>query len=215
MKRIYLLSTFALMLCGVMIWSCSQEETDDVPIVYRYSTEEITTLRSMADEYGIPEVRFKVESNELLPSIPEMEETFRHFAMIKSSFRRPMEMLDSVENNICYVSKRSVVDRFPTISETMKIKSTVDYGELTWNISWKQYFSQTNNKYECPIVSLSIGYSLSSEMQRLNYYIISSSSDYSIRGSELYVSCTCKIGRGISDMDVSYSRWVHPGFKPY
>ena len=35
MKLTYLFSTFVLLVSGLVIWSCSQEETDDVPIVYR------------------------------------------------------------------------------------------------------------------------------------------------------------------------------------
>ena len=215
MKLTYLFSTFALLVSGLVIWSCSQEETDDVMTVYRYSSEEIATLRSIAEEYGIPEVRFKVESKTQLPTINEMEETFRNFAMIKLSLRRPLEIEDSLGNKVSYVSKRSSIERFPTISETMKIKSNVDYGVLTWTVSWTQFFSETTNRYQVPNISLSVNYNLSEEMQRLNYYVKTSNSEYSIRGTELYVTCTFKIGKGISDFDVSYSEWVHPGFRPY
>ena len=215
MKRIYLLSTFALMLCSVMIWSCSQEETENIGKVYRYSPEEISKLRSMAEEYGIPEVRFRTESDEKLPTLNEMEETFMNFAKIKLSLCRPLEIEDSMQNRVSYVSKRSVIESFPTLSETMQIKSNVDYGVLTWVVSWTQYYSENSNKYLTPNVSLSVKYTLSDQMTRLNYYVKTSNSEYSIRGTELYLTSTFKIGRGISDFDVSYSEWVHPGFRPY
>ena len=79
MKLTYLFSTFVLLVSGLVIWSCSQEETDDVMTVYRYSPEEIATLRSMAEEYGIPNVKFITESESELPTMDEMKETMAQF----------------------------------------------------------------------------------------------------------------------------------------
>ena len=111
MKRIYLLSTFALMLCGVMIWSCSQEETENIGKVYRYSPEEISKLRSMADEYGIPNVKFITVSATELPTMNEMKEAMYKFSLLKHSISMPMELVDSSSTNIVYQSKRVTFDR--------------------------------------------------------------------------------------------------------
>ena len=107
MKRIYLLSTFALMLCGVMIWSCSQEETENIGKVYRYSPEEISKLRSMAEEYGIPEVRFITESEAELPTMDEMKEAFMMIASINMSACSDVELVDKNEEKMVFRTKIS------------------------------------------------------------------------------------------------------------
>ena len=71
---------------GITIWSCSQDELDENgQPVYRYTAEEIATLKTMAEEYGIPDVKFPTESNQHLNSMKEMEEIFKNIALIKSS----------------------------------------------------------------------------------------------------------------------------------
>ena len=111
MKLTYLFSTFVLLVSGLVIWSCSQEETDDVMTVYRYSPEEIATLRSMAEEYGIPNVKFITESESELPTMDEMKETMYKFSLLKHSISMPMELVDSSSTNIVYQNKRVTFDR--------------------------------------------------------------------------------------------------------
>ena len=71
---------------GITIWSCSQDELgENGESVYRYTAEEIATLKTLAEEYGIPDVKFPTESNQHLNSMKEMEEIFKNIALIKSS----------------------------------------------------------------------------------------------------------------------------------
>ena len=99
MKLTYLFSTFALLVSGLVIWSCSQEETDDVMTVYRYSSEEIATLRSMAEEYNYPKEDLILESNMLLPTIDEYEKIMLIAHGIKESFK-DLEIIDCNINSI-------------------------------------------------------------------------------------------------------------------
>lgn len=88
MKRIYLLSTFALMLCSVMIWSCSQEETENIGKVYRYSPEEIETIEKMKINYGI-DINIPYTSNKSeLPNLESVDELFKIISGLQQAMKR-------------------------------------------------------------------------------------------------------------------------------
>ena len=105
MKLTYLFSTFALLVSGLVIWSCSQEETDDVMTVYRYSSEEIATLRSMAEEYGIPNVKFITESAAELPTMDEMKEAFLMIASLNNISGSDVELVKKDETTLIFKTK--------------------------------------------------------------------------------------------------------------
>ena len=80
MKKVKVfIAMIAVALGGLIIWSCTQDEMENRQGTYRYSAEEIATLRAMAEKYGVPEVVFETESGIPLPRLEEMEETFKNF----------------------------------------------------------------------------------------------------------------------------------------
>ena len=80
MKKVKVfIAMIAVALGGLIIWSCTQDEMENGQGTYRYSAEEIVTLRAMAEKYGVPEVVFETESGIPLPTLEEMEETFKSF----------------------------------------------------------------------------------------------------------------------------------------
>ena len=90
------IAAFIALMIGITVWSCSQDDIEDhCPRFYRYSSEEISTLRSIAEDYGVPDIRFITESPYPLPSMQEMETTFAEFAAIKQILARPLEVTDS------------------------------------------------------------------------------------------------------------------------
>lgn len=92
------IAAFIALMIGITVWSCSQDDIEDhCPRFYRYSSEEISTLRSIAEDYGVPDIRFITESPYPLPSMQEMETTFAEFAAIKQILARPLEVTDSTE----------------------------------------------------------------------------------------------------------------------
>lgn len=105
MKLTYLFSTFALLVSGLIIWSCSQEETEDFGKVYRYSPEEIATLRSMAEEYGIPNVKFITESEAELPTMDEMKEAFLMIASFNNLIGSDVELIKKDETTLIFKTK--------------------------------------------------------------------------------------------------------------
>ncbi len=150
MKLTYLFSTFVLLVSGLVIWSCSQEETEDVMTVYRYSPEEIATLRSMAEEYGIPNVKFITESATELPTMNEMKEAMYKFSLLKHSISMPMELVDSSSTNIVYQSKRVTFDRLRTKRSSGEESSSIKFdvmvenwpAVLTYYISWVPVYTK-------------------------------------------------------------------------
>ena len=62
MKKVKVfIAMIAVALGGLIIWSCTQDEMENGQGTYRYSAEEIVTLRAMAEKYGVPEVVFETE----------------------------------------------------------------------------------------------------------------------------------------------------------
>ena len=53
MKKVKVfIAMIAVALGGLTIWSCTQDEMENGQVTYRYSAEEIATLRAMAEKYG-------------------------------------------------------------------------------------------------------------------------------------------------------------------
>lgn len=88
-------------------WSCTQDEMENGQGTYRYSAEEIVTLRAMAEKYGVPEVVFETESGIPLPTLEEMEETFKNFGLIKASLTAQLEVIDSTSHSMVFKTKKS------------------------------------------------------------------------------------------------------------
>ena len=54
MKKVKVfIAMIAVALGGLIIWSCTQDEMENGQGTYRYSAEEIVTLRAMAEKYGV------------------------------------------------------------------------------------------------------------------------------------------------------------------
>ena len=52
MKKVKVfIAMIAVALGGLIIWSCTQDEMENGQGTYRYSAEEIVTLRAMAEKY--------------------------------------------------------------------------------------------------------------------------------------------------------------------
>ena len=99
----------AVALGGLIIWSCTQDEMENGQGTYRYSAEEIVTLRAMAEKYGVPEVVFETESGIPLPTLEEMEETFKNFGLIKASLTAQLEVIDSTSHSMVFKTKKSPI----------------------------------------------------------------------------------------------------------
>ena len=172
---------------GITVWSCSQDELDENgQPVYRYTAEEIATLKTMAEEYGIPDVKFPTESNQHLNSMKEMEEIFKNIALIKSSISRPIETTQIEENQIIYKNipfKRNL----EPIAETLKSTTNTAYGTITWTVKWSQSVSTSTGRYTVPSVSVNASLSLSPMMEQNGFHVGASNTSSSIRGTELYV----------------------------
>ncbi|MBR2380573.1 MAG: hypothetical protein IKA86_06245, partial [Paraprevotella sp.] len=121
---------------------------------YRYSPEEIATLRSMAEEYNYPKEDLILESNMLLPTIDEYEKIMLIAHGIKESFK-DLEIIDCNINSI-YMNNinKSVIKR--SLSSSMEysgkhsetyrenIGSTQSFAYLILNVTWKNV-SPTDN----------------------------------------------------------------------
>ena len=214
MKKVKVfIAMIAVALGGLIIWSCTQDEMENRQGTYRYSAEEIATLRAIAEKYGVPEVVFETESGIPLPRLEEMEETFKNFGLIKASLTAQLEVIDSTSNSMVFKTKKIPFKRLSSISESMKTEREITYGTLIWNISWQQ--SVYNGSYQCPAVSATGTIEFSPEMQRLGYFTSNNRNFCSIRGTELYITFECQINYSRSHFNFAYSDWVHPGFRPY
>jgi len=100
------IAMIAVALGGLIIWSCTQDEMENGQVTYRYSAEEIATLRAMAEKYGVPNIKFITSSQFPLPSMKEMEQTFIEFAVIKQVVAQPLEVVDSTATSKIYKTKQ-------------------------------------------------------------------------------------------------------------
>ena len=99
--------TILSMLLGTLIiGSCTQNEVENEQKIYRYSEEEIATLRSIAEKYGVSNIKFITSSQVPLPSIKEMEQTFIEFAVMKQIMAQPLETFDSTASSKILKTKR-------------------------------------------------------------------------------------------------------------
>lgn len=92
---------------GVTIWSCTQDELDgNGQPVYRYTAEEIAALKTMAEEYGVPNIRFITESKYPLPSLEDMKQSFIEFAIIKQTVNQQLELIDSTNTALLFRTRQ-------------------------------------------------------------------------------------------------------------
>ncbi|WP_302018694.1 hypothetical protein [Paraprevotella clara] len=134
MKKVKVfIAMIAVALGGLIIWSCTQDEMENRQGTYRYSAEEIATLRAMAEKYGVPEVVFETESGIPLPRLEEMEETFKNFGLIKASLTAQLEVIDSTSNSMVFKTKKIPFKRLSSISESMKTEREITYGTYPGN----------------------------------------------------------------------------------
>ena len=114
------MAMIAVALGGLIIWSCTQDEMENGKATFRYSAEEIATLRAMAEKYGVPNIKFITSSQFPLPSMKEMEQNFIEFAVIKQVVAQPLEVVDSTATSKIYKTKQMprtrVLKRVPEMS---------------------------------------------------------------------------------------------------
>ena len=121
-------TAFIALMGGLTIWSCSQDELDDLqPDFYRYTPEEIATLRSLAEDYGVPDIKFATESPYPLPSIQEMEKTFAEFSTIQQIINQPFETIDSTAN---FKELRTKPILYPRLTRSRGESSSKDLGQF-------------------------------------------------------------------------------------
>lgn len=90
----------------LIIDSCPQNEVENEQNIYSYSEEEIATLRSIAEKYGVSNIKFITSSQVPLPSIKKMEQTFIEYAVIKQIMVQPLETVDSTASSKILKTKR-------------------------------------------------------------------------------------------------------------
>lgn len=215
MKKVKVfIAMIAVALGGLIIWSCTQDEMENGQITYRYSAEEIATLRAMAEKYGVPEVVFPIKSNQKLPSVEKMQNIFKTLALLKTNVSTSIVMTDSTANEVIYKNSPLPFKRIKSLSESFNETTQIAYGTLTWKINWSQ--SVYNGSYQAPTVSVNASLELSPEMIRQGFHVGASNSYCSIRGTEIYATFECEI---MHHSSVTYvlttSEWFHPGFRPY
>ena len=114
------MAMIAVALGGLIIWSCTQDEMENGKATFRYSAEEIATLRAMAEKYGVPNIKFITSSQFPLPSMKEMEQNFIEIAVIKQVVAQPLEVVDSTATSKIYKTKQMprtrVLKRVPEMS---------------------------------------------------------------------------------------------------
>ena len=208
------IAMIAVALGGLIIWSCTQDEMENEQATYRYSAEEIATLRAMAEKYGVPEVAFPTKSNQKLPSVEKMQNIFKMLALLKANVSTSIVMTDSTANEVIYKNSNLPIKRIKSLSESVTETPQIAYGTLTWKINWTQ--SVYNGSYQAPTVSVNASLELSPEMIRQGFHVGASNSYCSIRGTEIYATFECEI---MHHSSVTYvlttSEWFHPGFRPY
>lgn len=208
------IAMIAVALGGLIIWSCTQDEMENGQATFRYSAEEIATLRAVAEKYGVPEVVFPTKSSQKLPSVEKMQNIFKMLALLKANVSTSIVMTDSTANEVIYKNSNLPFKRIKSLSESFKETTQISYGTLTWKINWSQ--SVYNGSYQAPTVSVNASLELSPEMERQGFHVGASNSYCSIRGTEIYATFECEI---MHHSSVTYvlttSEWFHPGFRPY
>lgn len=118
----------------LIIDSCPQNEVENEQKIYRYSEEEIATLRSIAEKYGVSNIKFITSSQVPLPSIKEMEQTFIEFAVMKQIMAQPLETVDSTASSKILKTKR--------MPQTRIIKTSPEFS--TNSIDLSRYINALN-----------------------------------------------------------------------
>lgn len=90
----------------LIIDSCPQNEVENEQNIYSYSEEEIATLRSIAEKYGVSNIKFITSSQVPLPSIKKMEQTFIEYAVMKQIMAQSLETVDSTASSKILKTKR-------------------------------------------------------------------------------------------------------------
>lgn len=187
--------TLTILISSIIIWNCNQDEEFNNDGIYRYSTTEIATLHSMAEKYGIPEVKFITESSTPLPSLDEMEETFKTFAAIKALSSWPMEITDSTEHSVTYRSKNTPYTRIQ--KRNLETSNSYDFSKFVSAINTNLWLSVTvtktvtNNNNKTPVTSYSASVSL--KLPDESYFTKNSKTDVTANGSNINISYKCDI----------------------
>ena len=108
-------TAFIALIGGLTIWSCSQDELDDFgQPIYRYTAEEIATLKTLAEDYEYPTKNLVFESNTPLPSIEEWEEQFQVAYGIKRDLSSPLDTI-AISNDTIHLRSTIIQKPFKRI----------------------------------------------------------------------------------------------------
>lgn len=100
---------------GITIWSCSQDELDENgQSVYRYTAEEIATLKTLAEEYEFPTKDLIFESDTKLPTLEEWEELFQIAYGIKQDLTSPLDTI-TIKNDTIHLRSTIIQKPFKRI----------------------------------------------------------------------------------------------------
>lgn len=193
---------------GITIWSCSQDELgENGQSVYRYTAEEIATLKTLAEEYGIPDVTFDRMSETELPSIKEMEKVFKEMACIIQALSAPMEIKDSTLTSFIYSSAKSNTPRIKykrasggEISYSDDVFVNYHYTTIYLYVFWSR--DEVTNKVNIYVkgkIDLPIGYEARNVI--INYPVTPSSSSVSVT----YKCDLCYLDRNGNEIYVPFS----------
>ena len=186
-----------IILSGIAVWSCNQDETEGSgQPLYRYSANEIATLHSMAEQYGIPNVKFITESEMELPSIKEMEEIFGTFAAMHQIGTFPMEIIDSTQNSVTYKTKPSTFKRLQKKAPEAGTSNTIDLSQYVSAVGTNLWLQLTVNVKE-------ITFPYPKTEITISAYLETPSSNYSVTNTE-----TSWQYAGPNNITVSYSAKV-------
>lgn len=209
-KQIKVAATaFIALAGGLTIWSCSQDELDDFgQPIYHYTAEEIATLRSLAEDYGVPNIQFQSQSETPLLPFKEMEKTIKTMGAINSLSQWPMtEEFDSVQNTIVFKSRNLPYARLPQLNIEQSTKDyifdgfiseigTGAYMYLKVSITTTTAIDGSLNPYPIPQVTITAKLELPTDYQAHGYGIKDEKTTYYWEHDKLLdVTYTCTIYR--------------------
>lgn len=188
MKKFILL--FGMIICGIVVWSCSQNEDSECnQRSYSYSPKELSQIQELAEKYGIPEIHYIKEATSPLPTMQELEETFKIFAAIKANMNIPLVVLQQDSNTVYYRTKeipfRRVQYGGEIYSGSQDLSTYISVSSyqcwLNMSVSWKNSNPTVGTSKQEVTASASLELSL--ELEYLGFSVEDSKTSWSWVGS--------------------------------
>ncbi len=197
--KTYLIILATIFIGGAFIWSCSQNDMDGERSIYHYSADQLVKIQLLAEQYGVSDVKFPKESETRLPSMEEIEEIFRNFAVIKNMLSQPLEIIQQDENHIQFRTRRSLAHKRLTGDEGVYFTGSQDKSHfceisvgqekytcwLNVLVSWENTNAtdfDTRNK-----VSIKTEFEIAPTLDSSKYYVSNESSPWHWEGASTIV----------------------------